>query len=176
MQPGKFRQSLAGVVPDRLLLDRNPVFAPLAAADPKPICDRIQRAAGLLDRIAVRLVGAQELHASKGRELERFDQLLPPVTNHAEQIDDLPVQVVVDLGVAAGLAKQDRPAAPVGLHVDAVLREVRQDAGREFPLAAAVANDGALGLGHFTSPVEGGVISRSALSKHSWQICAVLLS
>src|SRR5574337_37417 len=100
------------------------------------------RATCLLDRVHVRLIAENELFASERREFQGADQFIATVAKDAEHVDDLAVEVVVDLGVAARLAQQYRGPPPKWLDIDAMRREEPKNPRRELPFAAVVSNRG----------------------------------
>lgn len=88
-------------------------------------------------------------------------QFLTVIPRDAEQVHHVPVEVVIDLGVAAGFPEQDGGCTAEGLDVSVMWRQVLDDPGSKFPLASVVAQDWA------TNPFHD-VLSCSALRRLSW--------
>ena len=91
-----------------------------------------------LDRVARALARPIKFNARKRCKSQDFAQPigLGRIAQHAKQIDDLVVEIVVDLGVGARLAKEHARSAAERLDIDAVRRKVRNDPGREEPFPA----------------------------------------
>lgn len=99
------------------------------------------QAAGPLEWIGALSERRVILGPRPGRGLQGLDQILGPVTQNLEEVDDL-AREVVQVFVAHGvLLEVDPTAAEVGLDVGRVLWQVRENPGRQTPLCSAVRED-----------------------------------
>lgn len=114
-----------------------------------------------LERIGRFRVAGFELFSGKRGKRQGLAQFLTVIPRDAEQVHHVPVEVVIDLGVAAGFPEQDGGCAAEGLDVSVMWRQVLDDPGSKFPLASVVAQDWA------TNPFHD-VLSCSALRRLSW--------
>jgi len=87
------------------------------------------------------LVGTQEFILGEGGEFQGANQFLAPVPGHPEQVHQVAVQIVINLGVTPGLPQKDRGGPAEGLHIRPVRRHVLDDPRGQFPLAAVPAKD-----------------------------------
>lgn len=91
-----------------------------------------------LDRIVRGLVGNLEFAPGERRQPQQFDQpaRLRGILQHPEQPDDVVIEVVVNLGMAARLVQQHAGAAAERLGIEPMCRQVRDDLPRHQELGA----------------------------------------
>src|SRR5205085_12317654 len=90
-----------------------------------------------------------EFGSRERRQAQQLEQARPEllVAQHSKEINELVVEVVVNLGIAARLAKPDAEGAAESLDIGAVLAEMRDYPGREHEFAAVPAQRDATNLG-----------------------------
>ena len=99
----------------------------------------------MLKGIIARLVAFTEIHARERGEFKQPPQILAAVAHHPEEVNHLPVEVVIHLGVAARFTEKHRSATTEGLNVAPVGWEMANDPRSQLPLAAVIADQWAFG-------------------------------
>lgn len=92
----------------------------------------------LFELVAGRLKTQIKFIATIWCELNGMEQLASALTRNAEQVHNLSIKIIIDLGEASRLRKQYRSRAAVWLDVNAMLREKTDYPSREPPFAAVV--------------------------------------
>ena len=99
------------------------------------------RAPSLFNRIIRRFVAEQEFLTSERRQFQRAPQLVAAIADHAKDIRNLAVQIIVDLGVTAWLAHEHATPAAERLDVNPVRREVRDNPICKKKLPTMISHD-----------------------------------